>query len=411
MLAGNTRDEGKLFPTLLPLVGGAGSGRLLNDATVFSTAFNYNPNARAAVDARAVDPAGVPADDDAGHRLQRRRRQLNRIFFLNSRDSMLTALKTQQSNIWYYRFDWDELPAPFNEIYGAAHAFDLPFAFGNFGPSLYANISYTHGQRARPAGAVGRDDAQHRRVRAQRRPEQRQPRRHLADVAGDAGVRRHADGQGGSRCSSAVRSAALDHERGARSPAAMRGVLVRLRKEAGLNQAALAARLRITQSQVSKYERGERVLDEARLRAWLGALGQPIEALDPFTAEPGRCRRRTELQVGRKGPMRDRDSWSSCGRKEPRAGGTRSEPVPRARHERHEDHVASGHDRQPSRATSRRRPRRSSGRCDCGEAHAGHQRGHRRLAACCEHHAAALANSASVRAPLRLLGEAVRGRR
>src|SRR5262245_13982529 len=43
MLVGNTRDEGKLFPTLLPLVGGA-VGRLINDATVFSTAFNYNPD-------------------------------------------------------------------------------------------------------------------------------------------------------------------------------------------------------------------------------------------------------------------------------------------------------------------------------------------------------------------------------
>ncbi len=52
-------------------------------------------------------------------------------------------MKTQQSDIWYYRFDWDEEPAPFNEIYGAAHAFDLPFIFGNFGPSLYANISYS----------------------------------------------------------------------------------------------------------------------------------------------------------------------------------------------------------------------------------------------------------------------------
>ena len=43
MLVGNTRDEGKLFPTMLPLVGAA-VGRLLNDAAVFSTAFNYNPD-------------------------------------------------------------------------------------------------------------------------------------------------------------------------------------------------------------------------------------------------------------------------------------------------------------------------------------------------------------------------------
>jgi hypothetical protein len=33
--------------------------------------------------------------------------------------------------------------APFNEIFGAAHAFDLAFVFGNFGPSLYANIEFT----------------------------------------------------------------------------------------------------------------------------------------------------------------------------------------------------------------------------------------------------------------------------
>src|SRR5205807_2420694 len=32
MLVGNTRDEGKLFPTLFPLSGGSGSGRLLDDA-------------------------------------------------------------------------------------------------------------------------------------------------------------------------------------------------------------------------------------------------------------------------------------------------------------------------------------------------------------------------------------------
>ena len=54
--------------------------------------------------------------------------------------------------------------------------------------------------------------------------------------------------------------------------------LVRLRVAAGLNQTALAARLGITQSEVSKFERGERALDERRLRAWLQALG--VEALD-----------------------------------------------------------------------------------------------------------------------------------
>ena len=143
VLAGNTRDEGKLFPTLLPLVGGTGSGRLLDDATVFSTAFNYKPNGPATSTLEQWIPASYLPMAAPVTGFNARTDQLNRIFFLNSRDSVLSALQSQQNPIWYYRFDWDKLPAPFNDIYGAAHAFDLPFAFGNFGPSLYANFTNT----------------------------------------------------------------------------------------------------------------------------------------------------------------------------------------------------------------------------------------------------------------------------
>ncbi len=52
---------------------------------------------------------------------------------------MLNTLKARQAEVWYYRFDWAQQPAPWNTVYGAAHAFDLPFLFGNFGPSLFAN--------------------------------------------------------------------------------------------------------------------------------------------------------------------------------------------------------------------------------------------------------------------------------
>jgi len=143
ILAGNTRDEGKLFPTLFPLAGGTGSGRLLNDATVFSTAFNYDPNAAPQTTLAAwIPPQYLPTTTPVTG-FDAVADKLTNIFFFASRDSILNAAKTKQSSIWYYRFDWDEEPAPFNEIYGAAHAFDLPFIFGNFGPSLYANISYT----------------------------------------------------------------------------------------------------------------------------------------------------------------------------------------------------------------------------------------------------------------------------
>jgi carboxylesterase type B len=162
MLVGNTRDEGKLFPAMLPLVGGA-VGRLLNEATVFSTAFNYNAEAAPTTTLEQWIPASYLPATVSGSGFNAKSEQLTRVFFLASRDSVLNALKTQQSNIWYYRFDWDELPAPFDVIYGASHAFDLPFAFGNFGPSLYANISYT---RANQAGRLALSDAMMRSIGA-----------------------------------------------------------------------------------------------------------------------------------------------------------------------------------------------------------------------------------------------------
>jgi len=162
MLVGNTRDEGKLFPAMLPLVGGA-AGRLLNDATVFSTAFNYNPEAAPTTTVEQWIPASYLPATASGHGFNAKTEQLTRAFFLASRDSVLNALKTQQGNIWYYRFDWDELPPPFDVIYGASHAFDLPFAFGNFGPSLYANISYTRGNEP---GRLALSDAMMRSIGA-----------------------------------------------------------------------------------------------------------------------------------------------------------------------------------------------------------------------------------------------------
>src|SRR5262245_19749303 len=144
ILVGNTRDEGKLFPAMLPLVGGA-VGRLLNDATVFSTAFNCKPDAAPTTTVEQWIPASYLPAAASEHGFNAKTEQLTRVFFLNSRDSVVNALTSQQSNIWYYRFDWDELPPPFDVIYGASHSFDFPFAFCNFGPSLYANISYTRG--------------------------------------------------------------------------------------------------------------------------------------------------------------------------------------------------------------------------------------------------------------------------
>lgn len=163
LLAGNTRDEGKLFPTLLPLVGGSGSGRKINDATVFSIAYNYKPEAAPTTTLEEWIPAAYLPISAPVTGFNARSDQLGRAFFLNSRDSVLAAVQSQQNAIWFYRFDWDNQPAPFNDIFGAAHAFDLPFVFGNFGPSLYASVTNS---KANEPGRLALSDAMMRSIGA-----------------------------------------------------------------------------------------------------------------------------------------------------------------------------------------------------------------------------------------------------
>ncbi len=150
VLAGNTRDESKLFPGLLamrPALGGT-SGRLLDDAAIFKLVHGYRPDAPPASRIEDWVPAQYLPVDAPTTGLNARIAALDRIWFFAFRDDVLNALKSQQPDVWHYRFDWDELPPPFDKVYGAAHSFDLPFIFGNFGPSLYANISFSRANRA-----------------------------------------------------------------------------------------------------------------------------------------------------------------------------------------------------------------------------------------------------------------------
>ena len=156
VVAGNTRDEGKLFPGFLPLVGGTGSARAVDDATLFSIQFGNDPEAaQTTTVTQWITPNYRPVDAPVTG-FTARADLLNRIFFLASRDNILDALRTRQDDVWYYRFDWDEQPAPWNDIYGAAHLFDLPFVFGTFGPSLFGNVSFN---RANAPGRLALSEA------------------------------------------------------------------------------------------------------------------------------------------------------------------------------------------------------------------------------------------------------------
>lgn len=148
VLAGNTRDEGKLFPTFLPLVGGPSSGRIPSDKQVFDIQYGYQPDAPPQITIGQWIPAAYLPVTTPVTGFNARTELLDTVFLQAAADNVLSTLKSQQNDVWYYRFDWDEEPAPFNDIYGAAHAFDLPFIFGTFGPSLFSNIANSTANRS-----------------------------------------------------------------------------------------------------------------------------------------------------------------------------------------------------------------------------------------------------------------------
>jgi para-nitrobenzyl esterase len=101
-------------------------------------------------------PAAYLPVDAPGTGFNARADALNKIWFFAIRDDMLNALQSRQPGVWYYDFEWDELPKPFDTLFGAAHSFDLPFIFGNFGPSLYSRVSFT---RANAPGRLALSNA------------------------------------------------------------------------------------------------------------------------------------------------------------------------------------------------------------------------------------------------------------
>lgn len=74
------------------------------------------------------------------------------------------------------------------------------------------------------------------------------------------------------------------------------------REEAGLSQAALAQRLNVDRTVVTKAEGGGRRLDVIELRAWLGAIGSELV---PFVARlEDRLLRNARPAQGKRPPIR-----------------------------------------------------------------------------------------------------------
>lgn len=140
LLAGNTKDEGTLFANLFGSVTGSGiTGFKPNDYNRFGLQYSFDPNAPTTLtEADLINSAYLPVTALPTGYNALSAFATNSIF-LGPVVPQLTSLAAQQpSQVWYYRFDWNEEPAPFNTVYGATHALDLPFLFGNFGTNVFS---------------------------------------------------------------------------------------------------------------------------------------------------------------------------------------------------------------------------------------------------------------------------------
>lgn len=151
MLAGNTRDEGKLFASLLGTIGFPKPGWIVTDAQRFSMMFNFDPDAPPTLTVADIIDASYLPVDTPGTGYNAATAVITKGLFEANRDNLLNTMKTHQSNIWHYRLDWAQEPSSWNDVYGAAHAFDLPFVFGNFSGSLLSNVM---GGKANQAGRL-----------------------------------------------------------------------------------------------------------------------------------------------------------------------------------------------------------------------------------------------------------------
>lgn len=140
VLSGYTGEEGKLFAPFLALLGGK-PGMKISDAERFVMMQNFNPDAPTTLTAGDILDASYLPVTAPGTGYNARTRLLGSVFIDPSRDNLLNTLRSQQSTVWSYQFNWAQQPAPWNDVYGAAHAFDLPFLFGNFGPSVFAKAA------------------------------------------------------------------------------------------------------------------------------------------------------------------------------------------------------------------------------------------------------------------------------
>jgi len=130
VLAGNTFEEGKLF-------GAAIGAYRPTDYDRFTTQFFFDPDHPSGLTVEdLIADRYLPVDGPGGWN-EAADTLTDSIFMGIVEDSMGSLQAAGHDRLFYYQFGWNQEPAPFDTVYGAAHAMDLPFVFHTFDEGLF----------------------------------------------------------------------------------------------------------------------------------------------------------------------------------------------------------------------------------------------------------------------------------
>jgi para-nitrobenzyl esterase len=140
VLAGNTREEGKLF-------GSSIGAHKPSDYDRFTLQYLFNPDKPGALTpSDLLKDQYLPVDKPGGWN-DAAAALTESIFTGINRNSLNALARSGNRSLYHYRFDWNQEPAPFDQVYGAVHAIDLPFVFHNFGHNVF---SYAFSRQNQP---------------------------------------------------------------------------------------------------------------------------------------------------------------------------------------------------------------------------------------------------------------------
>jgi para-nitrobenzyl esterase len=140
VLAGNTREEGKLF-------GSSIGAHKPSDYDRFTLQYLFDPDKPGTLTASdLLKDQYLPVDKPGGWN-DAAAALTEAVFTGINRNSLNALAHSGNRSLYHYRFDWNQEPAPFDQVYGAVHAIDLPFVFRNFGRNVF---SYAYSRQNQP---------------------------------------------------------------------------------------------------------------------------------------------------------------------------------------------------------------------------------------------------------------------